>query len=487
MIYTMCVPTALAPVLFGVPATGIFAIYGAISLFFVLFFATQGFSQRKIRFGGLTIAFFFATTLCILGGQGGLLYSNPDWLWRNAVLRDLAAGPWPVVYSWQSESLLLRAPLGMYIIPALAAHVIGASGAQFLLATQNIIIFTLIFYFVAGNILGVRNMFVVVLVFCLFSGWDIVGMKLGFSARDTTIPEDHIEAWARYFQYSSMVTQIFWVPNHAAPAWAFACVYMMWCRSEVRIGLLLALVPLFAFWSPLSAIGTLPFAFYAGLKSLKVQRFTFGDAIITAIAGAISLPALYYQQLGATQIDHGFTYNLPYFWLFYAVFLILELLPLLVLIAYLDRRAANDPTLMIAIFILVLIPLYRLGGANDFAMRSSIPALAIMAIIAGSASVRFCEQGVFRVRMILPLVVLSIGSITGLIEIRRSLVREPVAEAKCNLIQVWQMERPKGSIADYAVSLAVVPTWMLPSPVATQSTATSSSCGRHQGNGSDSR
>jgi hypothetical protein len=60
-------------------------------------------------------------------------------------------------------------------------------------------------------------------------------------------------------------------------------------------------------------------------------------------------------------------------------FVLIEfLVPAAIVLAW--RR---DRDMLVAVAALLLIPLYRYGALNDFGMRSSIPALAVVAIGAG--------------------------------------------------------------------------------------------------------
>ncbi len=51
--------------------------------------------------------------LGLLGGEGHFFHATSDWLFRDAVLIDLARQPWPATYRFHDQNWLLRAPLGM--------------------------------------------------------------------------------------------------------------------------------------------------------------------------------------------------------------------------------------------------------------------------------------------------------------------------------------------------------------------------------------
>ena len=63
-------------------------------------------------------------TLCLLGGQGHIFYSADDWVIRDAVLADMSTSALPA-YGWNGETWILRAPLGMYLLPGALGRLAG--------------------------------------------------------------------------------------------------------------------------------------------------------------------------------------------------------------------------------------------------------------------------------------------------------------------------------------------------------------------------
>src|SRR4029079_442931 len=72
-----------------------------------------------VRYRVFAGAFVIAVVLFMLGGEGRFFYANTDWQIRDAVLRDLATNPWPFAYKLNGTAYFLRAPVGMYLLPAL--------------------------------------------------------------------------------------------------------------------------------------------------------------------------------------------------------------------------------------------------------------------------------------------------------------------------------------------------------------------------------
>jgi hypothetical protein len=371
--------------------------------------------------------------------------------------------PWPIVYRFQDQDWLLRAPLGMYMLPALAGKLGGISFAAFALLAQNTIIFSLIFYFLIPAGSTIRTSLIMIGVFCIFSGWDIIGAGLKYIFAGVLPPTTHIEPWAGLFQYSSHITQLFWVPNHTIPGWLFACLYLRWLRGQTSLGLVLAAVPLLAFWSPLAAMGMIPFAAYAGLSSLFKKQLTVSDIAMVSAAIIAALPMLFYERLNAQSVLHGFLLNAPLFWFLYPLFISLEVLPFLALIAAANWHAIRDWTFLITAAVLLLIPFYRIGVANDFSMRASIPALAILAVFVGTKCAMTRGRPVWGGFAI---ACLAIGSVTGLLEISRALTQSRIPVSGCDLVQVWQLNDPEKPLTHYLAPIETVPKWAI-APFAT--------------------
>ena len=86
---------------------------------------------------------------------------------------------------------------------------------------------------------------------------------------------------------------------------------------------------------------------------------------------------------------------------------------------------------------LALIPFYLIGDANDFAMRVSIPALALLALRAASAFDRAWRfDRLANQRWVLA--ALALASITPLSEIGRNLVFAQSAMSACNVVEAFK-------------------------------------------------
>ncbi len=381
---------------------GLLACYGFAQ-------ALRGADWRRADIGKRSLAVVVVVALAwtALSGVGHLFYANLDWVIRDAVLRDLVATPWPPMYEMDGGTpMILRAPIGFYLPVAALGSVVGLQAADFLLYLWTAFGFALVLWVAISLFATRRERLICGAVMLGFGGLDLIGFPLMFHQ----VPPlgQHIEWWASFAQYSSNSTLLFWVPNHALPAWlGLLMVLRHWRTTELaRVTLLLAAsIPL---WSPLSAFGLVPF-FLIGLN----WRRDLG-ALLALRSGwpFIALAALVarYVTMDTQAIARGWAIdmfgNAESFWYVYTAFCLLEFGILALLLA---RLQAFDFKVGIAVLILLLLPFYRFGPGNDLVMRSSIPALMVLALATVRPLASSNRQGA-RVLLALVLIVGATGS-----------------------------------------------------------------------------
>jgi hypothetical protein len=263
----------------------------------------------------------------------------------------------------------------------------------------------------------------------LFGGLDLIGFPL----MRGTLPAlgQHIEWWASFAQYSSNSTLMFWVPNHALPAWLGLLLALRHWRTRELARMALMLAAAISLWSPLSAAGLVPF-FLAGLN----WRRDLG-AVLAVRAGLpfLALAALVarYITLDTQAIASGWSMdmfpNSRMFWSYYGTFCMLEFGVIALLLAWLR---AFDLTVGVAVLVLAALPFYHLGGGNDLVMRSSIPALAVLAM----AWVRPLAASDRTLARVLLGLVLAIGALGAAQEPARALLKPQWALTGKTLAQV---------------------------------------------------
>lgn len=406
-------------------------------------------SLPSISLRTFAAALILSLGLFALGGEGHFFYANTDWQIRDAVLRDMAMNVWPFAYDLHGTAYFLRAPLGMYLLPAM----FGAHSEMALLVSNSLrlaLLLTLAWHLFETK----RQRLIALGVFILFSGWDLVGTAI-YSALGANLSWDHIERWNFSYQYSSHVTQAFWVPQHAIAGWACAVAFLLWRKGLVPIGFFAAIIPLVAIWSPLAIIGAIPFAILAGLELLRRRAFHLSDIAIAALALIIAFPALLYLQIDAARVGMHFTFAHPFAWLLCVA---LEMLPFAwPLLRDQASPVSERPVVLLTFFLLIVMPLVQVGVNSDFQMRASIMPLALLSIAFASwISTLLAERPARKAAIIYAIVAIMLGAATPLLELRRALVNPPSPRPLCSLVGVWNKQ--DNMIVPYSTYLAPVST-----------------------------
>lgn len=395
----------------------------------------------------LGICFAVSLVVYILGGEGRLFYANTDWQVRGAVLRDLVNYPWPVVYDG-ADPKILRLPLGMYLIPAWIGKLYGFPAAEIAELLQNSLLLTAVLALGSTLFTGTRARLIALGVFLGFSGMDVVGALLSGQPI-----YGHIEQWNVY-QFSSHITQAFWVPQHALAGWIGALCYLLWRDDKAPAALLFCVVPLSALMSPLAFIGLLPFAAHAGISAILRRELRAQDIALPALSVLISLPSLTYLTSGAGGV--GGQFQAP--WLLqYLVIELLEIVPFVVGIKLAAKRHRfGGVTFTIMTTVLLVAPLGKVGETIDFVMRVSIPALAILSVLVADLLGTPADAAARPGRRIV-LGAFLVGLATPATEIGRAIVFPRSPAPLCSYLGVVP-----GGAATYVAPFLGLPAWIRP-------------------------
>lgn len=360
----------------------------------------------------------------VLGGTDHWVFANPDWHMRDALLHDLVVGRWPVGYGeHEGVSTLLRAPLAYFLPAAVVGKVAGLPVAHLALliwTATGASLFLLEVASIAPSRVGA--MAAVVVIVMLFSGLDLVGTLIDVGPNDRTGGHfgTHLEWWAGLYQYSSMTTQLFWVPNHAFGSWLTIGLLARHRRDGAIDALLPMILVAIALWSPFAAVGCLPFVVWHGLSTLRRDRAyqllhprVWAPALLVGVvvSGYLTFDAATVSARWAgSRGDSALMLLMRHlqFYLLEAGLIGIALLRL--------RRSAE---ISIALVILAVLPFAVMGPGNDLVMRASIPSLTVLAIACALALVEPLPGGVIRPKLALA-GLLAIGAVTPLHEIARS-------------------------------------------------------------------
>ena len=381
-----------------------------------------------------------------LSGIGGFTFQTADHHWRNALFRDLVSCHWPLTYSVAGSGgphmVGLVYYIGSWLPAALFGKLVGGVAAP--AATMHAAHAALFGWSLLGGLCAVYLLFRylgrvslrVCLLFIFFSGLDALGWVLLGNGRPD--PQLGIEWWARFIQYSSITTTLFWVFNQTIPIWVVLTLLlnqrrldnylwifaMAWCQSVYPSLGLLPILACLAYGlarAPMQEAGT-----RAWQVCVRMARQLCTAQNVTAVLAMGGILGAYYTANHAANANSGWLYQVlaarggsPV-----AVTLVLTLFCLLEFFLYLlliYPRYRRNPLFMVVGLSLLLIPLYESGVYNDFAMRVSIPALFLTMLFIGETLLDdgFRRAHPWRTWTLVGL--LLIGAQTSWLDIGRSL------------------------------------------------------------------
>ena len=376
----------------------------------------------------LLVAVLVGCGWTVFGGTGHFFFANHDWYIRDAVLHDLVASPWPVGYGLlDGKESLLRAPIGFYMPAALVGKVMGLYTAHLAMSAWTAAGAT-IFLLQVLSLLPSRPQVVAAAaaLVVLFSGLDIVGNLVSVPRFiESWNSARHLEWWAGTYQYSSMTTQMFWVPNHALGGWLLIGLLYRDQRGTPLDSMLPIIVVAITLWSPLAAIGVIPFVLWKVFVSVVRERcWRLLDPRVWAPALLVGIVVGAYLTLDSARIHHGWEIGgsgsgltdiamdllrLAQFWLLEAG-----------LIGFAILALGRSKTVLIALAVLAVLPLVNFGPGNDLVMRSSIPSLTVLAIAACLALLKDPPSEGSTPKRVLLCSLLALGAVTPFTEFTRS-------------------------------------------------------------------
>lgn len=352
--------------------------------------------ELRLRLWALLVA--VASLWVASSGLLGGLPLNEDWSVRMRVLRDLTVGAWPVGYGPAAGGeTMLRFSMGYYLVPAGVGAWLGGVGAARLLLGLWTVLGVVLAFAMIMPARSMRRLSVVVgclALFIAFSGMDLIGFLVGRAA--TPALGEHIEWWTPWLQYSSQTTLLFWVPNHALPAWLGAA--LVWRHREAGLAVAPAALLLVAaaFWSPLACVGLLPLLTLATLRGCAVpiwlRELAHPEVLLTAVP-LLALLALFVSfgivvdDVPADRQVQASVVSPTASWHAWLVFELLEWGLLAGVLLSAGWRRVGWP-FWAACTMLLLLPLMRFGPGNDLVMRAGIAPITLLLLCTADALLR---------------------------------------------------------------------------------------------------
>ena len=329
----------------------------------------------------------------ILCGIGRLWAQSTDYMWRNAIFRDLIVRDWPVYYDKFKGALSYY--IGMWLPAAAPAKLVylicGDSEIAFtagnllllvyFTAGLSILFLLLFMYFQTANS---KQVFLVVIGLIFFSGMDVLGLNFvpGYY---------HLEWWSHYFQYSSLTTCMCWVFNQTLVPWI--CTVLLLLEEDISNYVFIGMACLFT--GPFPFIGLFVYCIANGIvrgvkmiRSKETGRFVKETASISNICAALIIfpiigsyllsNTLMGQQSVETGVNSGIASWETVKLIMYLRFVIIEFGALAGLIA---KRNKKNVLFYVTVLQLLVYPFFNLGVNSDFTMRASIPAIFMLYVL----------------------------------------------------------------------------------------------------------
>ncbi|MGH8509362.1 MAG: hypothetical protein ACREVH_11695 [Gammaproteobacteria bacterium] len=427
--------------------------------------------------------------VALVAGAGGWGFQDTDWLKHNSILRDLITKPWPVIYEIQNERLMLTYYIAYQLPAAFAGKLLGWQAANhvlFLYTTIGLCLAALWMW-----LLTEAKWWWFIITFLAFSGMDIIGQLISTLYQAPSTADgvrvlidrigalQHLEWWSGwgFAQFSSNAALIVWVPNQAIAGWLLTSLVL----NDAKVGCLhmtgLLYLGLCTLWTPFVTLGLIPFVVAIAFSHLREQHFSYhglrqlvswpnvtglfvGIIVATYLAGRfedyalpVDLGKIYQERVTLTflRIPELFVVR-------YALFVALEFAALHGLL-YLYLMLQREPLfiklrglLLLSSGILFALPFLNWGWNNEPAMRTSIPALFVTALVTirvlsdppRGLQARWVSKAILGV--------LAVGSINAAVEIgrhvtgtyhRHALVSVPELHDVKTLFQI-QEERYRG-------------------------------------------
>lgn len=432
--------------------------------------------------------------IVLLSGIGNVMWQNNDHATRNTLFNILVEYSWPPKYITDGGNEVgIVYYIGFWLPSALLGKITSLGWGYFFQILWAIAGLGVLWYLLC--VIHKKIVVYPLVIFLFFSGMDIMGHGLVSTLYDklTTLqtgtwafPQGsplttHIEWWGSYYQYSSHITQLFWVFNQCIPVWIATVLILIEKNNKNLVFIMgltlisstlpfIGLIPVFVWCAVCDHNGSLldrPFT--SNIKESFLSLFTWQNVVGGGISGIMSFLYLVGNIASGTSgassgtaqaAARSFSISNFLFVLiaWAACFLIANInkikklsvllyltpaLPLallmakttgsrlelyllfivfeFIILAFLLLPACGKSGLFfITVSCLLLIPFFTVGKSIDFCMRASIPLLVVLCLFSISALNKYFAEN-RQILATLLCIVLMLGAITPVKEIVRTI------------------------------------------------------------------
>ena len=330
-------------------------------------------------------------------------YDHWDWEKSFGVFNLLRDAEFPPVFTrLDGESRLLRYYLGWYIVPSISSRFFGDLLLTPIMFLQTVFGITLALLMIFAHLKSKGAFLVATVVFFLFSGLDIVGALI--TGRECCADSDPYQ-W--YVDWGVMVFPLVGTnmhPHHAIPTWIAVSMVLAERRLALHYGMLIGTFVLM--WAPIVAIGLIPLYAWATIKEGVKVVFTSVNMIAAPL---VALPTIFYLTQDTSDMPFSFIWEVSSFGEL-LLFWLVEFL-LIALAIYQANRSCRQLLLLSSISLL-FFTLFSYGVINDLIMRTSMPYIFILAVLASRSVIQ--SRGIPRYVLITYLLVGAIPAVMSL-------------------------------------------------------------------------
>jgi len=310
----------------------------------------------------------------ILSGAGHRGFFNGDFYKHNAIFNDLISLNWPVHY--QHSYLVYY--FAYYLPSALIGKWWGWQAGNSALFIWTLMGISLVFLWLFSFINEKKQLWYG-LLFPFFSGLDGLG-KLIMRGK---VVNNEWEWWGRNWQYSGNTTLFFYVPQQVLIGWLLMGMLLYMLVKHKTLPLQIVLLSTSLLWSPFVFLGILPFYFLLLVKkqySLSMMELFMSLVIFCVELLFLTSNMTFFVKETSANGWLWETEKLLRSWVLVrlALFYVFEFglfASFIYLFLFKKNRRTEFVVFICSLIILTLIPWYKIGLMNDFAMRASIPAL----------------------------------------------------------------------------------------------------------------